>query len=179
MFSYSRKSAQNYEIIPIFATACRKFLEMKSLTLIVFTLFINIAFTFAQTEPDLSPDSILDEYEVLHQGEYARVRISHDSDSTYMAQVFWIDDMYDKHGRVRVDERNPDKMLRNVPCNQIVLMTGLKYDQARKRWGDTKIYDPTRVLFSNVTCEFKEEKGLRVRMSFLCFSQVSWWKKLD
>ena len=87
--------------------------------------------------------------------------------------------MYDKHGRVRVDERNPEKMLRNVPCNQIVLMTGLKYDQARKRWGDTMIYDPTRGLFSNVTCEFKEEKGLRVRMSFLCFSQISWWRKLD
>ena len=108
---------------------------MKSLILIVFTLFTNIVFTFAQTDGNLSPDSILGEYEVLHQGEYARVRISHDSDSTYMAQVFWIDDMYDKRGRVRVDERNPDKMLRIVPCNEIVLLTGLKYDQARMRWG--------------------------------------------
>ena len=75
---------------------------------------------------------------------------------------FWIDDMYDKHGRVRVDERNPDKMLRNVPCNQIVLMTGLKYDQARKRWGDTKIYDGNEIeiitdgIYRSLHCQ---EKG--------------------
>ena len=179
MFSSSRKIAQNYEIIPIFATAHGKFLEMKRLILIVFTLFVNIAFSFAQTDPNLSPDSILGEYEVLHQGEYARVRISHDTDSTYMAQVFWLDDMYDKRGKVRLDERNPQKELRNVPCTQIVLMTGLKYDESRQRWGDTKIYDPTRGLYFNATCEFKEEKGLRVRVSFLCFSQICWWKKLD
>ena len=116
MFSYSRKSAQNYEIIPIFATAHRKFLRMKSLIIIVFTFLMTILPAFAQVDPNLSPDSILGEYEVLHQDEYARVRISRETDSTYMAQVFWIDDMYDKRGRVRLDEKNPDKSLRHIEC---------------------------------------------------------------
>ena len=179
MFPYSRKSAQNYEIIPIFATAHRKFLRMKSLIIIVFTFLMTILPAFAQEDPNLSADSILGEYEVLHQDEYARVRISRETDSTYMAQVFWIDDMYDKRGMVRLDEKNPDRSLREVPCNQIVLMTGLKYDAQKQRWGDTKLYDPTRGVRANVTCEFREEKGLRVRISFLCFAQTSWWKKLN
>ena len=179
MFPYSRKIAQNYEIIPIFATAHTKFLEMKRLVIIVFTLIIYICQASAQEDMNLLPDAILGEYEVLHQGEYARIRITRDTDSTYMAQVFWLDDMYDRRGNVRLDERNPDKELRQIPCNQIVLMTGLKYDDRKQRWGDTKLYDPTRGVRASVTCEFREEKGLRVRMSFLCFSQTCWWKKLD
>ena len=157
----------------------QKILEMKRLRRSVFTIFLSYNVTHAQEDLNLSPDNIMGEYEVLHQGEYARVRVVKDTDSTYAAQVFWIDDMYDRNGKVRLDHRNPDKSLRNLPCNQILLMKGLKYDSKRQRWGDTKLYDPTRGVCANVTCEFKEEKGLRVRMSFLCFSQTCFWKKLD
>ena len=152
---------------------------MNRLILIVFVLFAYISSASAQEDPNLLPESILGEYELLHQGEYAKVRISHDTDSTYMAQIFWVDDMYDRHGNLRRDFRNPDKSLRQVPCNEIVLMKGLKYDYDKKRWSGTQIYDPIRGLSSNVTCEFKEEKGLRVRVFFLCFAQTCWWKKLD
>ena len=156
-----------------------KILEMKRLIFIVFTLLLSYYSVSAQEELNLMPESIVGEYEILHQGEYARVRISMESDSTFTAQVFWLDDMYDKRGRVRLDEKNPDKALRSVPCNQIVLMKGLKYDKEKQRWGDTKLYDPTRGVSLNVVFEFKENKGLRARMSFLCFLQTSYWKKLN
>ena len=152
---------------------------MKRLIFIVFTLLLSYYSVSAQEELNLMPESIVGEYEILHQGEYARVRISMESDSTFTAQVFWLDDMYDKRGRVRLDEKNPDKALRSVPCNQIVLMKGLKYDKEKQRWGDTKLYDPTRGVSLNVVFEFKENKGLRARMSFLCFLQTSYWKKLN
>ena len=179
MFPYSRKSAQNYEIIPIFATAHTNFLEMNRLIFTVFVIFLSYYSASAQEALNLIPESIVGEYEILHQGEYARVKVSMEQDSTFMAQIFWIDDMYDKHGRVRLDEKNPDKALRSVPCNKIILMKGLKYDKEKQRWGDTKLYDPTRGVSSNVVFEFKEDKGLRARMSFLCFSQTSYWRKLN
>ena len=87
---------------------------MKRLILIVFTIFLSYNVTHAQEDLNLSPDNIMGEYEVLHQGEYARVRVVKDTDSTYSAQVFWIDDMYDRNGKVRLDHKNPDKSLRTI-----------------------------------------------------------------
>ena len=151
---------------------------MKRLILIVFAFFTYVTLAFSQSDLNVSPDSIVGEYEVLHQGECAKVRVVKDTDSTYSAQVFWVDDMYDKHGRQRRDKKNPDRSLREQSVDEIVLMTGLKYDAQKQRWGDTKLYDPTRGVRANVNCEFRDRKGLRVRMSFLCFSQTCFWRKL-
>ena len=145
---------------------------MRKLTLLLCLLATAFVTISGQSVLNSSADSILGEYEVRHQGEYTKVRVTKDTDGTYKAQVFWVEDRLDKNGNVRLDEKNPDRSLREVPCNQIVLMTGLKYDSKKQRWGDTKLYDPTRGVRANVTCEFREEKGLRVRISFLCFAQT-------
>ena len=152
---------------------------MNRLILIVFAFFISVPLAFSQSEFNSDPDAIIGEYDVLHQGECAKVRIVKDTDSTYSARIFWVDDMYDKRGRQRLDRKNPDSSLRDRPIDEIVLMTGLKYDAKRQKWGDTKLYDPTRGVRANVSCEFRDRKGLRVRMSFLCFAQTCYWKRLD
>lgn len=123
-------------------------------------------------------DSIIGEYDLNHQGEVSKVRISKCDDGTYTAQVFWVKDRLDEDGKVRLDEKNPDKSLRHTPCDEIVLIKGLKYNQGKQRWDDTKVYDPTRGIRANVVCEFQEDGRLRVRGSILGFSQSVYWKKV-
>ena len=149
-----------------------KKLEMNRLILIVFTLFTTAISAFSQTDLNTDPDSIVGEYEVLHQGECAKVRIMKEEDGTYSARIFWVDDMYDKHGRLRLDKKNPDKNLRDQAIDSIVIMTGLRYDAKKQQWGGTKIYDPTRGARANVHCDFRDRKGLRVRMTVHCFTQT-------
>lgn len=123
-------------------------------------------------------DGILGDYEVSHQGESSKVRVTKEADGTYTVQVFWVQDRLDKKGNVRLDEKNPDKSLRNVECDKIVLISGLKYDEEKHKWGDAKIYDPTRGIRANVVCEFRPDGLLRVKGSLLGFSQSVYWKKL-
>ena len=47
-------------------------------------------------------------------------------------------------GKKILDAKNPDKSLRNTPCDQIVIFNGLKYNASKRQWDGGKIYDPQR-----------------------------------
>ena len=123
-------------------------------------------------------DNIIGEYFVSHQGENSKVRIFKDLDDTYTVQVFWVENCLDKKGEVRLDANNPDKSLRKTPCDQIILIKGLTYDSKKQRWGDAKIYDPTRGIRANVSCEFQDGGVLKVKGTLACVSQSVYWKKI-
>ena len=151
---------------------------MRRLITAIAAAMFFLHFAFAQTGLNSSADSIIGEYEVNHQGEFTKVRVTKEDDGTYKAQVFWVENRLDESGNVRLDEKNPDKSLRHVECDEIVLISGLKYDGGRNKWGGTKVYDPTRGIRANVVCEFQNDGTLRVKGSLLGFSQSIYWKKL-
>ena len=179
MFPYSRKSAQNYEIILIFATAHIKTLGMNRLILTLFGFFATSFFLYAQTTLNDSPDNILGVYEVSHQGELTKVEISKDEAGTYTAKVIWVENRLDENGNVRLDEKNPDASLRHIECDQVVIIKSMTYDPQKQKWGDAKVYDPIRGIRANVQCEFTEDGRLRVRGYLLCFSQSIYWKRIE
>lgn len=124
------------------------------------------------------PDDIIGVYYVAHEGEESRVRVFRETDGTFSAQVLWIRDSLDRRGNLRLDEKNPDRSLRDIPCNRILIMKGLKFNSAKLRWDDGKIYDPTRGIRANVMCEFEPDGRLRVRGSLLGISQSVYWDKI-
>ena len=152
---------------------------MRKLTLLLCLLATAFVTISGQSVLNSSADSILGEYEVCHQGEYTKVRVTKDTDGTYKAQVFWVEDRLDKNGNVRLDEKNPDKSLRHIECDQIVLISGLKYNGKKQEWTDAKVYDPTRGIRANVTCTFQPDGLLRVKGSLLGFSQSIYWRKIE
>ena len=117
---------------------------MRKLIAIIYSVMAFAVMSAAQSSRNADPDGITGEYEVIHQGENTKVRVTKDTDGTYRAQVFWVENRLDEDGNVRLDEKNPDKSLRHVECDKIVLMSGLKYDSDKQKWGGTKVYDPTR-----------------------------------
>ena len=121
-----------------------------------------------------SGDNIVGLYSTVHGGENTKIRVTKTGD-TYMAQVVWVENRLDKKGNVRLDEKNPDKSLRSVECDKIVLMKNLKYDSSKKMWGDTKIYDPTRGINANVKCSFSDDGVLFVKGSLLGITVTLKW----
>ena len=152
---------------------------MKRLIIIVFCLISFLSVAMAQADRNASADNILGTYEVFHNGESTKVSVTKAPDGTYTAQVVWVENRLDEDGNVRLDEKNPDKALRNVECDKVILMQGLVYNKERQKWGDTKVYDPTRGFKANVQCEFMESGMLRVRGSLLGLSQSIYWKKIQ
>ena len=107
---------------------------------------ISVCFSSVAQERGLniSPDEIIGTYYVSHGGENSKVRVFKDKDGTFSAQVFWVEHSTDENGNIRLDEKNPDKSLRDTPCDRIIILENLEYNAGKKRWDSGKIYDRTK-----------------------------------
>lgn len=123
-------------------------------------------------------DKIVGEYLTDRGGSKSKVRVSKNSNGTYDAQIYWVEKPLDDKGNKRKDVKNPDKSLRNVDIDQVVIVKGLKYDQKDKTWGDAKIYDPSKGIRVNVTAEFVEEKKLKLRGTIFGIGTTLYWTKI-
>ena len=134
--------------------------------------------SFAQGLNDKA-DNIIGEYQTDRGGSKSKVRISKNADGSYDAQVFWVENPYEADGKTkRKDVKNPDKALRNVPVDHIVLVKGLKYDAESKSWGGAKIYDPTKGLKVNATAEFETADKLKLRGTILGMGVTLYWVRI-
>lgn len=132
----------------------------------------------AADDPNSSADSIIGNYLVEFKGEKSKVKISKGADGTYTAQIFWVENRLEKDGTVRKDSKNPDKSLRNVDCDKIVIFKGLKYDSSAKIWTGANIYDPVRGINASLKAWFKDPKTLALKGSKMGFSETVTWTRM-
>lgn len=132
----------------------------------------------ADNDPNAVGDNIIGTYLVDHKGEKSKVRVSKNADGTYTAQVFWVQNRTEKDGSVRKDAKNPDKSLRNVDCDKIVIFKGLKYDASSSAWSGASIYDPVRGLNASLKAWFKDSKTLMLKGTKMGFSETVSWTRL-
>ena len=123
-------------------------------------------------------DNIIGEYLTDRGGSKSKVRITKNADGTYNAQVFWVENPYDKDGKKRKDVKNPDKSLRNVDVDQIVIVKGLQYDVEEKKWGGAKMYDPTKGIRVNATAEFETADKLKLRGTIMGLGVTLYWTRI-
>ena len=134
--------------------------------------------SFAQSLNDKA-DNIIGEYLTDRGGSKSKVRITKNADGSYDAKVFWVENPYEADGKTkRKDVKNPDKVLRNVPVDQITLVRGLKHNAAEKNWGGAKIYDPTKGLKVNATAEFETPDKLKLRGTILGMGVTLYWTRI-
>ena len=152
--------------------------KMKKFLMTIVCAVMAFAPAFAQNFNDKA-DNIVGEYLTDRGGSKSKVRISKNADGSYDAQVFWVENPYEADGKTkRKDVKNPDKSLRNVPVDQIVLVKGLKYDAESKSWGGAKIYDPTKGLKVNATAEFETADKLKLRGTILGMGVTLYWVRI-
>ena len=148
---------------------------------VLFALLALVAFASPLSAQNLNDngDNIVGEYLTDRGGSKSKVRVTRNDNGTYTAQVFWVENALDKNGNKRKDVKNPDKSLRNVDIDKVILVDGLKYDAEDKKWGGTKIYDPTKGLKVNVSAEFVEPTKLKLRGTILGVGVTLYWNKLN
>lgn len=132
----------------------------------------------AQNKLNDAPDNIVGLYEAWQNHDHFKAQITKQADGTYKGQVVWAEKDRDKNGNKRLDHKNPDKSLRHLPLDQAVLFSGLKYDHEKHEWNDTKVYDPQRGVRANMDAHFLDDGRLRIRGTFMKFSEKVHWKKL-
>ncbi len=153
-------------------------MKMRKIIMTVFCAVAMVMPTLAQSNPNSKGDNIVGEYLTDRGGSKSKVRVTKAADGTYMGQVFWVEKPNDDKGNKRKDVKNPDKAMRNVDIDKVVVFKGLKYNAEDKEWGDTKIYDPSKGLRVNLTAEFESKDRLKLRAKILGIDTTIYWQKL-
>ena len=152
-------------------------MNMKKILMIMLCAMVVVLPAFAQGINDKA-DNIVGEYLTDRGGSKSKVRITKNAHGTYDAQVFWVENPMDKDGKKRKDVKNPDKALRNVDIDKVVLVRGLKFDADDKEWSGAKIYDPTKGIRVNATAKFETANKLKLRATILGIGQTIYWQKI-
>lgn len=150
----------------------------KLLITLVITMF-TFGGTVAQNALNNAADNVVGVYEGSQNGDKFKAKIVKLTNGTYRGQVIWMQNPNDANGKKRLDTKNPDEKLRNTPCDQIVLFSGLEYNAKKKRWDGTKIYDPQRGMRANLTVEFDKDGRLKLRGSILGIGETVYWTKVN
>ena len=151
---------------------------MKKLILFI-TLFCSfICASMAQNALNNKAENIIGTYSAKQGDDSFKAKIFQQKDGTFTGQIIWLEKDCDANGNKLLDEKNPDKSLRNTPCDQIVLFSGLKYNAKDKCWDGTKIYDPQRGIKAKPQAEFTKDGQLQIRGSILGIGENAYWKKI-
>ena len=151
---------------------------MKKAFILLSLFVVSLGAAMAQNALNDKAESIIGTYLGKHEGELYKVSITQQKDGTFQGQVVWLEKDKDANGNKLLDTKNPDKSLRNTPCDQIVLFSGLKYNAKEKRWDDTKIYDPQRGIKAKLHIQFTKEGVLKLRGSVLGIGGSEYWNKI-
>ncbi|MBR1783829.1 MAG: DUF2147 domain-containing protein [Bacteroidales bacterium] len=151
---------------------------MKRLLVAIASLLCFAATALAQNQFNDRADNIIGLYSGLQAGEPFRVEVSRQDDGSYRAQVVWVEHDRDAQGNKRLDVKNPDKSLRSVPYDRVVLISGLRYNSKRHRWDGARIYDPLRGIRAPATVEFTADGRLKVKGTLLGISETVFWDRV-
>ena len=151
---------------------------MKKYIILLTLLCTIMGVATAQNALNNKAENIIGTYQSKQGDDNFKATITQQKDGTFKGQIIWLEKDKDANGKKILDEKNPDKSLRNVPCDQIVLFSGLKYDAKEKCWNGTKIYDPQRGIRAKLRAEFTDEGQLKLRGSVLGIGESVYWKKI-
>lgn len=146
---------------------------MKKLILAVSALLLTIGLSAQNNKAG----NIVGTYSCGTGKDAYKVKITAQADGTYKGAVCWTADLYDESGKIKTDTKNPDKALRNVPMDKIVIFSGLKYDSEKQNWSGAKIYDPDRGIKVKMTAKFEGPGKLVVRGTVLGIGESVTWTK--
>lgn len=146
---------------------------------IIFTIMCALMVISANAQNlNSKGDNIIGNYLSTKDGVKSKIKITKEANGTYKAQVYWVERAMDAKGNKRKDVKNPNKSLRNVDIDKVVLIKGLKYDAKDKEWTDSKIYDPGSGKIYSVDIEFKDANTLKVYGNILGIGKTVYWTRI-
>jgi len=151
---------------------------MKRMLIALAMMMLGVSVVMGQKGLNGVGDNIVGVYEGMQGGEKYKAKIVKLKNGTYRGQIIWMENPNDAKGKKRLDAKNPDEKLRCVPCDQVVLFSGLEYNAKKQRWDGTKIYDPQRGMRAKMTAEFEKDGRLKIRGSVMGIGESVYWTKV-
>ncbi len=57
-------------------------------------------------------------------------------------RIVWLEEPLDENGRVKLDDKNPDRSMRNRQTLGLEILKGFTYNASKQEWEKGTIYDP-------------------------------------
>ncbi len=83
-------------------------------------------------------------------------------DNKYYGKILWLKEPNNEQGKAKVDFRNPDPKLQNVPLINLTIMSGLSFKDKGK-WTGGKIYDPKNGKTYDVKATMVDANKMEIR----------------
>jgi uncharacterized protein (DUF2147 family) len=106
---------------------------MKKLLLFLALMITGSSLLFAQA------DKVVGFW--LTEKETSQVEIYKAEDGKYFGRISWLEEL-NENGKPKVDEENPDDVLKSRPVLGLNILEGFDYNQEDQEWENGSIYDP-------------------------------------
>ena len=148
------------------------------LFVLLMSLFISIP-AFSQS----GADQLVGNYYVVKEEtkSESRIQIYKTSDGKYEGKIVWLKFPNHPDGTPKYDEKNPDKELRKVKSDQVVLLKNFTYNQKNDEWDGGQIYDPEEGKTYKCKLKFESPTKLKVRgyVGIPALGKSMYWTKED
>ena len=106
---------------------------MKKLLLFLALMITGSSLIFAQADKVIG-------FWLTEKGT-SQVEIYKAEDGKYFGRISWLEEL-NENGKPKVDEENPDDVLKSRPLLGLNLLEGFDYNQEDQEWENGSIYDP-------------------------------------
>ena len=115
----------------------------------------------------------------LEEKKRSHIEIYEKSDGSFEGKIVWLIEPYEKNGDIKRDKENPNKDLRNMPLNGLVIIKNLKYLNSNQ-WGGGSIYDARsgKTYSLNATLQDKDNLFMRGYVGFSFIGKTTNWTRI-
>lgn len=96
----------------------------------------------------------------------------------YYGKIIWLKTPNNDNGKPKVDDKNPNKSLKNTPILGLVFMKDFSYNTEDKEWTDGSIYDPKSGKTYSCTVWLEDNNTLNVRGYWGFIYNTSTWTRV-
>lgn len=97
--------------------------------------------------------------------------------SKFYGKIVWLKEPNLENGKAKVDDKNPEKSLRNRPLMGLNLLKDFQFTGTK--WEDGKIYDPETGKTYSCYMELIEQSKLKIRgfIGFSLIGETTYWTR--
>lgn len=152
---------------------------MKKMQPLIFIFVLSLISSVNLIAQSYKTDDIVGVW--LNEEKEGRIEI-YKNGNQYFGKIIWLKEPNDKEtGKPKVDKKNPETKLRNIPILGLVVMKNFKFN-GENEWEDGSIYDPKSGSTYNCYIQLENRNTLKVRgyigKSWMGLGRTTHWTRI-
>ncbi len=152
---------------------------MKKVQSLIFIFVLSLISSVNLIAQSYKTDDIVGVW--LNEEKEGRIEI-YKNGNQYFGKIIWLKEPNDKEtGKPKVDKKNPEAKLRNIPILGLVVMKNFKFN-GENEWEDGSIYDPKSGSTYNCYIQLENRNTLKVRgyigKSWMGLGRTTHWTRI-